>query len=123
MADEDVNRSVATMLTFQRLAGVCAAVLISLTTVSSGQTRPPAPAGSDPASRAFNAGEYEQVEALLKSATDPRSIALRARAAIARGRYPEAEATLGPPALQAPGSDAALELGLLQLYLGRRADG
>jgi tetratricopeptide (TPR) repeat protein len=112
------------MLTFQRLAAVCVALLISLTTVSSGQTRSPAaaPAG-DPAERAFNAGQYEQVDALLKPATDPRSVALRAKAAIARGRYSEADMMLAPAARQAPGSDAALELGLLQIYLGRRADG
>ncbi len=124
MADEDLDRPVATMLTVQRLTAVCAALLISLTTVSSGQTRPPAAsAASDPAARAFNAGQYEHVDTLLRSATDPRAIALRARAAIARGRYAEAEAMLAPPAAASPGSDAALELGLLQLYLGRRADG
>ena len=112
----------ATMLTFQRLAAVCAALLISLTTVSSGQTRAPAPAAPDPAARAFNAGQYEQVDTLLRSATDPRSVALRARAAIARGRYAEAEMMLAAPAAASPGSDAALELGLLQAYLGRRSD-
>jgi cellulose synthase operon protein C len=124
MADDDLDRPPAKLLTFQRLAAVCAALLISLTTVSSGQTRGPVtPAAPDPASRAFNSGQYDQVETLLKAATDPRSIALRARAAIARGRYSEAEAMLAPAAMQAPGSDPALELGLLQLYLGRRADG
>ena len=124
MAEEGLDRPVATVLTFQRLAAVCAAMLISLTTVSSGQTRAPStPAAPDPAARAFNAGQYEQVETLLRSSTDPRSVALRARAAIARGRYAEAETMLVAPASASPGSDAALEFGLLQLYLGRRTDG
>ena len=47
---------------------------------------------------------------------------LRARAAIARGRYADAEKLLTPAAASAPSSDAALELGLLQQYLGRRQD-
>jgi tetratricopeptide (TPR) repeat protein len=111
------------MLTFQRLAAVSAALLISLSAVSSGQTRAPAPAAPDPASRAFNAGQYEQVDTLLRSATDPKSVALRARAAIARGKYAEAETMLAGPAAASPGSDAALELGLLQIYLGRRTEG
>ena len=124
MAEEGLDRPVATVLTFQRIAAVCAALLISLTTVSSGQTRAAStPAAPDPAARAFNAGQYEQVETLLRSSTDPRSVALRARAAIARGRYAEAETMLLAPASASPGSDAALELGLLQLYLGRRTDG
>jgi tetratricopeptide (TPR) repeat protein len=47
---------------------------------------------------------------------------LRARAAIARGRYADAEKLLTPAAASAPTSDAALELGLLQQYLGKRQD-
>ena len=43
-----------------------------------------------------------------------------ARADIARGRYGEALAALAAPAQQDPGGDAALELGVLQHYLGRR---
>ncbi len=53
----------------------------------------------------------------------PSSVALRARAQIAQGRYQEAQALLTPVASAQPDSDAALELGLLELYLGRRADG
>jgi tetratricopeptide (TPR) repeat protein len=44
---------------------------------------------------------------------------LRARAHIARGRYPEAEKLLAGAASSNSGGDAALELGLLQHYLGR----
>src|SRR5690606_11473948 len=50
-------------------------------------------------------------------------IAIRARAHIARGRYAEAEQLLTGPAASAPGGDAALELGLLHLKLGRRDQG
>ena len=53
----------------------------------------------------------------------PSSVALRARAQIAQGRYQEAQTLLTPVASAQPDSDAALELGLLELYLGRRADG
>jgi tetratricopeptide (TPR) repeat protein len=42
---------------------------------------------------------------------------------VARGRYEEAEKLLTRPAAAAPTSDAALELGLLHIKLGRRDDG
>ena len=48
---------------------------------------------------------------------------LRARAHVARGRYGEAEKLLAGFAGTSPAGDAALELGLLQLYLGRRPQG
>ena len=55
---------------------------------------------------------------------DPNVAAVKARAAIARGRYAQAEALLRPVAARAPSSEAALELGLLQQMLGRPdADG
>jgi tetratricopeptide (TPR) repeat protein len=86
---------------------------------SSSQTRPP-DATADPATKAFIAGRFEEVEGLLGSATDARSLTLRARAAIELGRYADAEKILTPLAATAPASDAALELGLLQMRLGRR---
>ena len=46
-----------------------------------------------------------------------------ARKAFDTGRYADAEKLLAGPAASAPGSDAALELGRLQLYLGRKAEG
>src|SRR6202035_2592233 len=55
-------------------------------------------------------------------ARDPNVAALKARAAIARGRYAPAEALLRPVVARAPSSEAALVLGLLQQMLGR-ADG
>jgi tetratricopeptide (TPR) repeat protein len=88
------------------------------------QTTPAAPAAPvDPIARAFNAGEFDEVERLAGNATDPRSIAMRARAQIARGRYADAEKLLTPVANAQPGSEAALQLGLLQMYLGRRNEG
>ncbi len=84
-----------------------------------------APAGTpvQAATRALNQGRFDQVETLLKGMTDPQAIVVRARADIARGRYAEAEKALAPVASQSPSSDAALELGLLQMRLGRRQDG
>jgi len=46
-----------------------------------------------------------------------------ARTHIAAGRYAEAEALLRGPADSRPTSEAALELGLLERYLGRRPEG
>jgi tetratricopeptide (TPR) repeat protein len=107
------------LLTLQRMVAACAALLIAITTSSSAQT-PPGAAQEDPATRAFNRGQYDEVGTLLGGRTDAPSVVLRARADIARGRYGEAEKLLTPLAASSPGSDAALELGLLQLYLGRQ---
>jgi Flp pilus assembly protein TadD len=88
-------------------------------------TLPSAQARSTPVDNALNllrVGQYDQIEDLLRNEKDPRAIALRARAHIARGRYQEAEKLLAPAAAASPGSDAALELGLLQIYLGRREE-
>jgi tetratricopeptide (TPR) repeat protein len=80
-------------------------------------------AAPSPAARALNAGQFDEVERLLRTATDPSSLALRARARIARGQYSEAESLLASAASAQPVSDAALELGMLELYLGRRDEG
>src|SRR5262245_34532865 len=85
---------------------------------SSAQSTP-----ADAALRALKVGNFDEVDKLLATATDPRSLGVRGRALVARGRYDEAEKLLSRPASTAPSSDAALELGLLQLYLGRVADG
>jgi tetratricopeptide (TPR) repeat protein len=74
------------------------------------------------ATRALNAGRFDQVETLLRNVNDPQAVTLRARADIQRGRYAEAEKLLTPIAAETPTSDAALELGLLQWRLGRRDD-
>jgi tetratricopeptide (TPR) repeat protein len=70
------------------------------------------------ATRALNEGRYDDVDA-IKEIGDPSIVAVKARAAIARGRYAPAEALLRPVASRAPSSEAALELGLLQQMLGR----
>ena len=107
------------------LLGVGVAVLVVISmTLPSAQTPP---AGqpltpADLATLALNTGRYDEVDPLLKGATDLRATTLRARAAIARGRYADAEKLLTPAAASAPSSDAALELGLLQQYLGKRQD-
>jgi tetratricopeptide (TPR) repeat protein len=124
MTDERAEETLPVrVLTRQRLLAMCAALLVALGTSSSGQTPAVDNSPAAAAARAFNRGQFKQVESLLSSLTDDRSIALRGRAAVAQGRYAEAEKLLGSRAAAAPGGDAALELGLLQLYLGRRVDG
>ena len=65
-------------------------------------------------------GRYDDIDKLTASldANDPDVVAVKARAAIARGRYEQAETMLRGVPL-APTSDAALELGLLLQMLGR----
>jgi tetratricopeptide (TPR) repeat protein len=74
-----------------------------------------------PATRAVLEGRYDEVDQLTAALDqrDPNVVALKARAAIARGRYADAEAALRPVAMRAPASAAALELGLLAKMLGR----
>jgi tetratricopeptide (TPR) repeat protein len=73
------------------------------------------------AQRALLEGRYDDVDQLADKLDpkDPTVAVLKARAAIARGRYAQAETALKPLALKAPTSDTALELGLLQQLLGR----
>ncbi|HXH23623.1 MAG TPA: tetratricopeptide repeat protein [Vicinamibacterales bacterium] len=110
------------LLTPRRILVPCALLLVAGTWLLRAQTQPGG-SPADQALRALHRGQFDQVDRLLAGATDPRSVALRARAAAARGRYADAEQMLRGPAAQNPGSDAALELGLLQLYLGRRREG
>ena len=105
-----------------RCLAACVLVLLSVTAPSSAQSAQSVQTASpfDTATRAFNAGQYDSIDALLRGAADPRALALRARALVVRGRYADAEKLLSGPAASAPGSDAALELGILQMTLGRR---
>ena len=106
-------------MTFPRLAVVLAPLLVVGTLLAqSRQAGGPA----DEALRAINEGRYAAVEQILSGQTDPRAFALRGRALIELGRYADAEKLLAGPAKAQPTSDAALELGLLQLTVGRRAD-
>jgi tetratricopeptide (TPR) repeat protein len=83
-------------------------------------TRRPAPP-LQAAAKALIEGRLDEVASLTATlnAQDPAVVALRARALIGTGRYQEAEALLRPAAERAPGSDAALELGLLLQMLTR----
>src|SRR5438876_4147806 len=84
-----------------------------------GPRRPPQPLQE--LTRALIEGRYDQVDALAEKldSRDPLVVALKARAAIATGRYAEAETALRPVAARASTSEAALELGLLQHVLGQ----
>lgn len=96
-------------------------ILLTLGTASSSQTRPGSELSPiDQAARALNQGRFDQVTSLLSGSSDARAATILAEAQIQRGRYAEAEALLAPRANAAPGGDAAVMLGRLQLYLGRR---
>jgi cellulose synthase operon protein C len=73
------------------------------------------------ATRALLEGRFDEADAMADKLDirDPSVAAIKARSAIARGRYAEAEALLRPVVARAPASEAALELGLLQHMLGR----
>jgi hypothetical protein len=73
--------------------------------------------------KALRGGRYDEVETLGKASTDQAITVMRAQALIARGEYASAEQLLTPLAAAGPNGDAALELGLLQMYLGRRSEG
>jgi tetratricopeptide (TPR) repeat protein len=107
------------LLTFPRVVIVIAPLLVAGTMLA--QSRQTGTA-ADEAMRALNQGKYQEVESLLAGQTDTRAVALRGRALIEQGKYAEAEKVLVGPAKAQPTSDAALELGRLQLIVGRRAD-
>ena len=99
-----------------------ALVLLGLpivTATAQGPRRPP-PAASG-RGRAVLEGRYDEIDKLTASLdpNDPDVVAVKARAAIARGRYEQAETMLRAVVPLAPTSDAALELGLLLQMLGR----
>jgi cellulose synthase operon protein C len=79
------------------------------------------PTGLQAAARALVEGRFDEVTALADrlDARDPNVVALKARVAIARGRYADAESLLRPVASRLPTSEAALELGLLLKMLSR----
>jgi cellulose synthase operon protein C len=114
------GRNLLKSLTLRRVIGISAPLLIVGAVLA--QTRP-STGPADAARRALNEGRYAEVEQSLSGQTDATAIALRARAMVEQGKYAEAEKLLAGPAKAQPRSDAALELGLLQLMLGRRAEG
>jgi tetratricopeptide (TPR) repeat protein len=101
------------------------APLCAVLVMAQGQRRAAAPgAPATPfqaATRAFIEGRYDDVDTLTGKLDlkDPNVVALRGRAAIARGQYSDAETSLQAAASRAPSSEAALELGLLQQMLSR----
>ena len=107
------------VLTRRRLLAVCAALLVAVNTSSSGQTPAADTSPTAAATRAYNLGQYDQIDGLLKAESGERALVLRAKAHVARGRYVEAEKLLAGTASANPDGDASLELGLLQQYLGR----
>ena len=112
----------------QRLGWVCAGTAIIVASIFFVAAQPSAnqsaAATRAAAEKAFRAGQYDEVERLTQSAgTDEGLNVLRAKALIAKGEYAKAEQLLTGPAGATPSSDAALELGLLQLMLGRRSEG
>ena len=94
--------------------GLVVAALIGLGPVAAAQARRSQPPLQQ-ATRAMLDGRYDEVDQLTAqlNQSDPNVVAIKARAAIARGHYAEAEAALRPAAMRAPTSAAALELGLL----------
>jgi tetratricopeptide (TPR) repeat protein len=104
------------------LALTAVLVLLALISVGVAQSRRVAPAApGNPLVRALNEGKYDEVAGLAEKMNpqEPSVAALVARAAIARGKYQEAEAQLRPIAQRAPTSDAALQLGLLLKRIGK----
>src|SRR5205823_7286857 len=114
---------IRTMMHRRRYASlVVALVLLGLPIVSAtaqGPRRPSQPLQA--AMRAFIEGRYDEVDLLTANldARDPEVVAVKARAAIARGRYDQAETMLRPVVSRAPSSESAIELGLLLQMLGR----
>jgi cellulose synthase operon protein C len=113
------------------LALTCAiAVWLVVAATASAAAQPPAERQSPGATlreaeRALRSGHYDRVDELTAPLMDtvPAAVVLRVRAAIIRGHDAQAASWLAPLAAADPAGDAALELGLLHLSLGRRADG
>jgi tetratricopeptide (TPR) repeat protein len=104
------------------LAGALAFLVLPSSGTAQAPRRPAPPDTPARATlRALNEGRFDEVDALADKidARDATGVALKARAAIARGRDGPAEALLRPVAARAPQSEAALELGLLLHMLGR----
>ena len=81
------------------LAGALAFLVLPSYGTAQAPRRPAAPDTPQRAAiRALNEGRFDEVDALADKmdARDPSAAALKARAAIARGRYPAAEALLRP---------------------------
>src|SRR5215203_188714 len=119
------------MLRPTHFAGVLRPCTAFLLYVCAWATFPPAYAGQQPpadlqsfaamARRAIAHGRPADAEALAKQrpATDGAAAGVLGQVAAARGRYDQAIALLEPAAVRDPGSEAALQLGLIEQQLGR----
>ena len=108
------------------VAAPLCAVLVIAQTQRRAAAPPPAPKPATPieaATRALLEGRFDEVDSLVEklNAADPNVVALKARAAMERGRYDDAEALLQPVAMRLPTSEAALQLGLMQKLLSKPA--
>src|SRR5215467_5234708 len=102
------------------------AVLVMAQTQRRAAAPPPAPKPATPveaATRALLEGRFDEVDSIADKLDmrDPNVVALKARAAMERGRYADAEAMLQPVVARVPTSEAALQLGLMQKQLSRPA--
>jgi tetratricopeptide (TPR) repeat protein len=106
-------------------AGALAAIVVTLGSAAGTQSGAQSAASTRAAAeKAFRAGKFDEVHTLAQaSAGDETLSLLNARAFVAQGDYQKAESLLTPLAAARPAGDAALEFGLLQLYLGRRSEG
>ena len=104
----------------RRRSSVLLLLLVPALAMAQAPPRRP-PQGVAAVAGALLQGRYDEAAALADKLDlkDPAVAALKARALIARGRYGEAEAMLGPVVDRAPTSAAALEFGLLQQMLSR----
>ncbi|MEW6323554.1 MAG: hypothetical protein AB1635_20985, partial [Acidobacteriota bacterium] len=104
-----------------RRLGRSSALVLTLVALVVVVPRAQAPAAA--AERALLAGRFDEVVAAAASQPGDETLAVfAARAEVARGQYERAEERLRPLAAEHPSGDAALELGLLQQYLGRRSE-
>ena len=109
-------------MTLTRLSLLIGAlVFLALPTAGTAQAPRRAVTPLQAAMRALIEGRFAEVDTLTEKldSREPNVVALRARAAIARGKYAEAESALRPVASRFPTSEAALQLGLLMQMLGR----
>jgi tetratricopeptide (TPR) repeat protein len=76
------------------------------------------------AEKSLRGGRYAEVDTVAQAFPKDEPVAVsHALALIARGEYARAEAVLQPFAAAHSGGEAALELGLLQLAIGKRTEG
>jgi tetratricopeptide (TPR) repeat protein len=76
------------------------------------------------AEKSYRGGRFDEVAGFAQAFPKDEQIAVyHALSIAARGDYARAESILQPFATAGPGGDAALELGLLQLNIGKRAEG